>query len=214
MTSPAVDGVVFDAFGTLLRITQRTNPYYELLREGRRQGVKLAPESIRIAMTTKHSLSEIAAHLGVFLTPAKRLELNTALKRELASIQAFPDARAAITLLQQAGVKVGICSNLAAAYGPAVRELFPKLDGYAFSYELGALKPDPAIYHSICNQIGVEPGHLFSSTRGRVLMIGDSPRCDRDGPREIGIMGYHLDRSSAGRIKNLKQFTDMVLDQK
>lgn len=212
MTSPAVDGVVFDAFGTLLRITQRTNPYYELLREGRRQGLKLASDSIRIAMTTNHSLSGIAAHLGVVLKPAKSLELNTALKREPSSIQAFPDAEAAITLLQKSGVKVGICSNLAAVYGPFVRELFPQLDGYAFSFELGVMKPMPAIYHSICSQMGVEPGSYYSQEKGRVLMVGDSKRCDRDGPRANGIMGFLLSRSGGGKIQNLTRFAELVVD--
>lgn len=214
MTSPAVDGVVFDAFGTLLRITQRTNPYYELLREGRRQGMKLASDSIRIAMTTNHSFDEITSHLGVVLTPAERLELNTALRRELSSIQAFPDAEAAITLLQTSGVRVGVCSNLAATYGTVVRELFPQLDGYAFSFELGVMKPDPAIYHSICNQIGVEPGHCFSGERGRVWMIGDSPSCDRDGPREVGILGHHLDRTGRGQIQDLEHFARLVIDRR
>lgn len=213
MTSALIEGVIFDAFGTVLRIGRRTNPYRELLREGRRQGLKLASDSIQIAMTMNHSFDEMASYLGVVLTPHKREELNGALQQELVSIQAFPDAKAAIKLLQQAGVKVGICSNLASPYGPVVRDLFAQLDGYAFSFELGVMKPDPVIYHTICNQMGVEPGHFLSSTKGRVLMIGDSPRCDRDGPREIGIMGYQLNRSSVGRIKDLEQFTDMVLDQ-
>ncbi|MDC6378870.1 HAD family hydrolase [Pseudomonas graminis] len=213
MTGTAIDGVVFDAFGTVLRITQRTNAYGQLLREGRRQGLQLAPDSIRMAMTTNHSFDEIASQLGVVLTRAKRLELSTGLKRELASIQAFPDAKAAITLLQQAGVKVGICSNLAASYGPVVREIFPHLDGYAFSFELGVMKPEPAIYHAICNQIGVEPGHGFGSERGRVLMIGDSPSCDRDGPRAVGIMGVLLCRTGAGTIRDLIQFAQLVIDQ-
>lgn len=214
MTSPAVDGVVFDAFGTVLHITQRTNPYRELFREGRRQGLQLTPDSIRIAMTTNRSFHEFASHLGVILSRAKRLELDTALRRDLASIEIFPDAEAAITVLQQAGVKVGICSNLAAPYGPIVRELFPQLDGYAFRFEQGVMKPDPAIYYSICNQMGVEPGHFLSGERGRVWMIGDSPSCDRDGPRAVGILGYHLDRMGAGQIQDLEQFARLVIERR
>jgi HAD superfamily hydrolase (TIGR01549 family) len=136
------------------------------------------------------------------------------LNRELASIQAFPDAKAAIKLLQQAGVKVGLCSNLAPPYGPVVRDLFPQLDGYAYSFELGVMKPDPAIYHSICNQIGVEPGHFFSGGRGRVWMIGDSPSCDRDGPRAVGILGHHLDRTGRGQFRDLEHFARLVIERR
>lgn len=212
MTSPAVDGVIFDAFGTVLRIGQRTNPYRNLLREGRRQGLELAPDSIRIAMTKNHSIYETASHLGIHLTRAQREELASELERELSSIQAFPDAKTAIALLQQAGVKVGVCSNLASPYGPVVREIFPQLNGYAFSFELGVMKPAPAIYHSICSQMDVEPGHLFGGGRGRVVMIGDSKRCDQDGPRLVGMMGLHLDRKRQGAINDLQQFAELVID--
>jgi FMN phosphatase YigB (HAD superfamily) len=213
MTSPPVDGVIFDAFGTVLRISQRTNPYRNLLREGRRQGLELSPDSIRIAMTMNHSIYEIASHLGIHLTRAKSVELSSALERELSSIHAFPDAKMAIALLKESGVKVGICSNLAAPYGPVVREIFPQLDGYAFSFELGVMKPDTAIYHSICSLMEVEPGHYFSSEHGRVMMIGDSKKCDQDGPRLIGVTGLHLDRNGQGAINDLQQFADLVIDQ-
>ncbi|MEX5568830.1 HAD family hydrolase [Pseudomonas syringae] len=213
MTSPAVDGVIFDAFGTVLRIGQRTNPYRNLLREGCRQGLELAPDSIRIAMTTNHSIYETASHLGIHLTRAKRQELASELERELSSIQAFPDAKTAIALLQQAGVKVGVCSNLASPYGPVVREIFPQLNGYAFSFELGVMKPAPAIYHSICSQMDVEPGHVFGGERGQVVMIGDSKKCDQDGPRTIGMMGFHLDRVGRGPVRDLAQFAQLVIDR-
>lgn len=34
----------------------------------------------------------------------------------------------------------------------------------------------------------------------QIAMIGDSPRCDRDGPKAVGIKGFHLDRSDAGPL--------------
>lgn len=36
-----ISAAVFDAFGTVVRIRRRTNPYGALFREGRRQGVML-----------------------------------------------------------------------------------------------------------------------------------------------------------------------------
>jgi HAD superfamily hydrolase (TIGR01549 family) len=208
-----ISAVVFDAFGTIVRIGQRMNPYHELIREGRRQGIALKPEITHIAMTTNLSLGEMASQLGISLTPSKRKELTRALELELSSIKPYPDAVEAISRLRDTGLRVGICSNLASPYGPVVRDLFPKMDGYAFSYELGFMKPDPNIYKDICNQMGVEPGHCFSEKIGRVLMIGDSKRCDRDGPRVAGILGFHLDRSGRGQIQNLKQFAHSVIDR-
>ncbi|KWS28947.1 HAD family hydrolase [Pseudomonas syringae] len=208
-----IDAVVLDAFGTIVRINRRLNPYRELIREGRRQGCDLTLDGTHFMMTTNLSLVEMASQLGIYLSPAKRQELTRALELELASIEPFPDALEAVARLQGAGVRLGICSNLASPYGPVIKELFPNFDGYAFSYEVGAIKPDPVIYQSICSQMDVEPGHHFGGERGRVLMIGDSKRCDQDGPRLVGMMGLRLDRNGNGPIKGLLQFAEMVINQ-
>lgn len=207
-----ISAVLFDAFGTIVRIGQRTNPYRELIREGRRQGIALTAESANIAMTTNLSFDELASSLGISLTPSKREELHRRLEMELASIEPYHDAVEAISLLKEAGIKTGVCSNLASPYGPKVREIFPHMDGYAFSYEVGALKPYPGIYQSICTLMDVEPGHYFGDELGRVLMIGDSQRCDRDGPRVVGISGFYLDRTGHGKIHDLIQFARMVTE--
>ncbi|WP_337993888.1 HAD family hydrolase [Pseudomonas putida] len=212
-SNAVISGVVFDAFGTIVRISRRTNPYRELIREGRRQGVELKPDSLHIAMTANLSLDDMALTLGVALTPSRRQELYRRMEVELSSIEPYADAIEAISLLSAAGIKTGICSNLAGPYGPKVREIFPHMDGYTFSFEAGVMKPDPAIYRLICDQMGVEPGHYFNDTSGRVLMIGDSQRCDRDGPRDAGVMGFHLDRSGRGKIQDLVQFVRMVIDR-
>ncbi|MCF5167546.1 HAD-IA family hydrolase [Pseudomonas congelans] len=207
-----INGVVFDAFGTIVRIGERTSPYVALFREGRKQGVAISLGLTNLAMTTNLSFDELASRLGIVLSASKQKELDRALALELSSIEPYPDAIEAVLRLQNVGVKLGICSNLAAPYGPAVKRLFPEMDGYAFSYQLGAMKPDPAIYHAICNQIGKEPGHYLGSEKGGLVMIGDSKRCDQDGPRSIGIMGLYLDRKGRGSINDLVQFAELVVD--
>lgn len=109
-------------------------------------------------------------------------------------------------------VRVGVCSNLAAPYGAALKRLFPTLDAYALSYEIGALKPDPVMYRSACDLLGVGIGERFGDER--IAMVGDSLRSDCHGPRAVGINGMHLDRSGAGRITNLIDFASLILDQR
>jgi FMN phosphatase YigB (HAD superfamily) len=182
-----------------------------LIREGRRQGVELKPDSTHIAMTMNLSLDELASELGVSLTASKRDELHRRLEAEVSSIEPYPDAIKAISLLKAHGIKTGICSNLASPFGPKVREIFRQMDGYAFSFEAGVMKPDPSIYRLICDQMDVEPGHYFSDGSGRVLMIGDSQNCDQDGPRAVGIAGFYLDRTGRGTIHDLIEFAEMVV---
>ncbi|HGY9635389.1 hypothetical protein [Pseudomonas sp. NMI4491_12] len=68
------------------------------------------------------------------------------------------------------------------------------------------------MYRAVCRDLGVVPGHLFGDA-AQVAMIGDSPHCDRDGPRSVGIKGFHLDRSGTGAIRNLVQFAELVVAQ-
>ena len=208
-----ITGVVFDAFGTLLQIKKQLNPYRQLLRCGVRKGRTRTPSDIATLMTSDHALPEAAVNLGIDVCPEDMCLMQDALKQELASLTPFPDASEAIALLRDNGIKVAICSNLAAEYGATVKHLFPHMDGYAFSYEVGAMKPNLGIYLAVCEQIGIAPGDYFSTHQAQAVMIGDSVRCDQDGPRVAGMMGYHLDRSGRGAINNLVQFARLVIEK-
>lgn len=42
-------------------------------------------------------------------------------------------------------------------------------------------------------------------------MVGDSVRCDRDGPAAIGMAGFHLNRQGGGEVCNLVEFAERLL---
>lgn len=206
-----ISAVVLDAFGTIVRIRQRTNPYGALFREGRRQGLVLTPSSTHFVMTANLTFDQMADHLSIELSPSKRAELNEALGKELASTEPYPDALEAIAKFQESGVIIGICSNLSQPFGPVIRKAFPHVQCHAFSYELGVMKPTPEIYLAVCREMGVEAAHRDDG-KGRVVMIGDSRKCDKDGPGGVGIKGYHLDRSGFGQLSDLMQFANRVIE--
>ncbi len=204
--------ILFDAFGTVIDIKRRFHPYRMLLRLGMQQGLRFGPDALRQLMVFNGSMIGAADLLGIRV-PAQALEaIQDALEEELTSCVPIPDAIEAIEMLKAAGIRTGICSNLAQAYGPTVRRHFPAVDAFAFSYELGVMKPDPLIYQTLCRSLCVMPERDW--TRGgiaSVLMIGDSPRCDRDGPRAVGISGYLLRRNTEGPFGSLVQFATTVL---
>ncbi|UXH38766.1 HAD family hydrolase [Pseudomonas promysalinigenes] len=202
---------IFDAFGTAVRIGHRTNPYRQLLREGIKHGRRPHPGDAHVIMTLNLELHELAEHLGIRLSEPRRVEIESALQAEVDSIEAYPDATQAIAMLQERGVVLGICSNLARPYGAAVKRLFPSIDVYAFSFEVGAAKPDPRIYQALLENIGARPELSAGTAAPEVWMIGDSARCDRDGARAVGIEGHFLDRSGASPIQNLEQYAELVL---
>jgi FMN phosphatase YigB (HAD superfamily) len=133
-------------------------------------------------MTQSLGLREAADYFGIELSPDLLEYAERSLEEELANISAFPDALEAVALLQRAGHRLGVCSNLAQPYGSAIRYYFPGLDAYGFSFEIGSVKPEPMIYQTTCKLLGVQPSCGFGG-QARVMMIGDSQRCDRDGPR-------------------------------
>lgn len=201
--------VLVDGFGTIIRIPSAAHPYRSLLKEGLRNGRRPRPGDIRTIMTFDGDLAEAAELLQITVLPRRLVQIQDALTREVQSIEAFPDAVEAIQALQAQHVRVGVCSNLAAPYGTALKRLFPTLNAYALSYEIGALKPDPVMYRTACKLLGVGIGERFSDER--IAMVGDSMRCDCFGPRAVGVNGLHLDRSGAGKITDLTDFASLIL---
>ncbi|MNF02196.1 hypothetical protein D3C80_2013110 [compost metagenome] len=69
------------------------------------------------------------------------------------------------------------------------------------------MKPDLKIYQHACERLDVAPQHVY--------MIGDSQRCDRDGPKACGIQGFYLGRSDrAGDYADLLSFAQDVLSRR
>jgi HAD superfamily hydrolase (TIGR01509 family) len=81
----------------------------------------------------------------------------------------YSDAIATLTALRAAGVRTGVVSNIGFDIRPlldamGMTDLF---DACVLSYELGRVKPDPAIFRAACSAVDVEPA--------AVLMVGDTP---------------------------------------
>ena len=128
---------------------------------------------------------------------------------KISSMEAFPDALEAVFLLQQRKLLLAVCSNLAFPYGRAVRRLFPTLNAFGFSYEIGVTKPAAWMYQATCKLIGLDLNDVFGANQ--VIMVGDSLRCDCYGPRTVGITGIHLERSKPSGINDLMVFAKHVL---
>ncbi|SBW84519.1 haloacid dehalogenase-like family hydrolase [Pseudomonas veronii 1YdBTEX2] len=194
--------VIFDVFGTTLRIAEGAHPYRKLMRAGIKQGRRPRPEDASILMSGAYGLMEAADLFGIEVSPPELDRLDALLRAEVASIEPYTDAVLCIAALKAAGLKVGICSNLALPYGDAVTRHFPDLDAYGFSFEAGVLKPDRRIYESVLQAMGVGAGATW--------MVGDSQRCDQLGPEEVGIKGHLLQRAG-GELADLMQFGEVAL---
>ncbi|MGS6472834.1 HAD family hydrolase [Pseudomonas aeruginosa] len=205
----AVRGIVFDAFGTLLRIGHRRQPFLQLMKLARAAGRRPRTDDARQLMVENLGLAAAAEHFQVPLQSRQLAELEQDLFQELASVRLYPDALPAIERLQGAGLRVAVCSNLAAPYAIPVQLLLPGLDAYCWSFAVGAIKPEPAIYAQVAQQLGCPVDSL--------AMIGDTLDADCLGPRRCGLHGFHLQRGTAvtpGSFNDLTSFAQFVLDQR
>lgn len=174
--------IAFDAFGTMLHFNgRRINPYARLLVNAQ-DGEKTSRQPFLTRNVPPATFAEV---LGLaHLMPVIEQELA----EEIAAIKPFDDVLDTLRRLQSADHRIVVCSNLAQAYGETVKRLLPGLDGYLFSYEIGAKKPDPATYQVVCDALHCWPEDM--------LFVGDSKRADFDGPRAFGMRAKLIDRKS------------------
>lgn len=173
--------VVFDAFGTLIKpVLHRVSAHRRL---ADMVGQKQMPDRMTI-MTRPVDIETLATEVGrPDVAPFLRREID----QEVAQLCLYDDVEVLLQTLRAAGLKLGVCSNLSADYGPVVRSLLPRLDAHVLSFEVGARKPEPAIYQAACRMLRCHPRD--------VLFVGDSPRADLQGPVAYGMTAVLVDRS-------------------
>jgi HAD superfamily hydrolase (TIGR01493 family) len=88
----------------------------------------------------------------------------------------YPDTATVLAGLQQRGVKTAVVSNIAFDLRPAFDGV-GSVDEFVLSFEVGAVKPDPVIFQTALDRLGV--------AADRTLMVGDSDEAD-GGARALG----------------------------
>ena len=172
-----IKAVCFDAFGTLVEITDKRRPYVKLLKlASPAQRRTLKPRLMREALSIEACLSEFGLSVG---DPEAQAVLAD-LEAECSSILFRRGLPEIWQQLRADDLRIAVCSNLAAPYGPPLEAMLPdRPDALILSYEAGAVKPEPEIYRLVCDRLDLEPG--------QVLFCGDTPLADVDGPRAAGM---------------------------
>lgn len=189
--------VAFDVYGTIADIkARRQAPFRKLLRYGGEMGRTPLPEDMVTIMAHPGGILEAADRLGIRLPARVALELEADLMTELDSVTLFDDVNTTLNMLSNSGLKIALCSNLAEPYAaPIVRQLTIPLNCYAWSFTVGAIKPSPAIYTYVLEQLGCLPE--------QVLFIGDTQDADVDGPKRMGMRARLIDRHKNERLMDI-----------
>ncbi|MDM0122581.1 HAD family hydrolase [Variovorax arabinosiphilus] len=188
-----IKAVAFDVYGTLVQIKDPRRPYRRLLSTLSDMGRPPRADDGARVMSADVGLAEAAELLGMVLPSDVLGKLQADLDAELASVSLFEDVLPAIRWLRACGIRVGVCSNLAGPYAAPVKALLPKLDAYAWSFQVGAVKPEPRMYAHLCEALGARPE--------QVVMIGDTLLADYEGPIAYGMHACHLARTHVSAAK-------------
>lgn len=162
---PDVDGQPLDRAQLIETLTSPITPNLpsELLEAWDRRD--LDPEVHRMV----YLAALTSAHPGV---SADILELAYEMVPSPASWMPYPDTISALRGLRERGIPVAVVSNIPWD----VRGVFERfeaielVDEFVLSYVEGVMKPDPKIFLTACQRIGVPPE--------QTLMIGDSEDAD------------------------------------
>ena len=124
----------------------------------------------------------------------------------------YDDVIPVISDLHERGYKIGVLSNLRRN----MPELCDKLglsqflDFYVSSVDVGAEKPDPAVFIAALEKANVEPSEA--------VHVGDQRRSDVVGAQRVGIHpilldrgGWHTDMTECVRINNLNELQPLLM---
>ena len=219
----AIDAVLFDFSGTLLAVEpaeawlrraatplgltfepdQEAELIERLLWAGRPGGP--APSDLNGTLLDVYAGRDLSpqAHRAAYTTLMARADLpHPRLAEELYDRMfppeawvPYPDAAPVLAALRERGVKIAVVSNIAHDLRPTFEHhgLAQWIDAYVFSYEVDAMKPDPKIFRTACDALGVAPE--------RALMVGDTTA--DAGSVEVGMAALVLPASPPGAIHGL-----------
>ena len=89
----------------------------------------------------------------------------------------YPDTAFVLKALSDKGIKTAVVSNIAFDVRPAFERIGAGADEFLLSFEVGAVKPDPVIFQTALDRLGVAAADT--------VMVGDSDEAD-GAARELG----------------------------
>lgn len=195
-----IKAVALDAFGTIVRIADPRKPYRRLLQIGEAAGRPILSSDPATIMSMGGGMPEVADRLGIGLTPTQLRGLEADVVAEATSVIAYPETLQVLMELHQAGKRLVIVSNLCEPFGVRLKEIIGShVDAYVLSYEVGAVKPDPAMYAAAIEHAACSPVEVF--------FVGDTPLADVEGPTASGMQAKLIDRR--GRHPRIPSFSNL-----
>ena len=195
-----IRAVIFDLYDTLLHLNA------PVISETRRQLALRAgvDTDAWAALWRENVLDRMLGKLGGLEDELRTMlqqlgaDPSPALLRELVEIETagwasgvtlYPETHPTLTALRDRGLKIGLISNCSAQAGDVLSRigLAPYFDALSLSCEVGAMKPDPAIYHHAAAALGVP---LAAS-----MFVADGAFTELDAAQALGMVAVKIEQA-------------------
>jgi putative hydrolase of the HAD superfamily len=198
--------VLLDALGTLVELE---TPWPHLERELAARGVVVDLEAARAAMLAEMAyyrahhdeagdwagLKDLRRRCAAVVQESLGTSLPLADVQDalLAAVRfrAYPEVPAVLERLRAGGARLAVVSNWDVSLHDVLERtaLRPLVDAVVISAELGAAKPDPAIFRAALERLGAQPSEA--------IHVGDSVEHDVAGARAAGLEAVLVARNGA-----------------
>src|SRR5215218_10306588 len=198
--------VLLDALGTLIELE---TPWPHLVDELAARGVVVGEDAAREAMlaemayyrahhdeaSTWPALKDLRRRCAGVIQDRLRTSLPLPEVEDalLAAVRfrAYPEVPAVLVALRAAGARLAVVSNWDVSLHDVLERtrLRDLVDAVVISAELGAAKPDPAIFRAALERLG--------ATAGEAMHVGDSMEHDVAGARATGLDAVLVARDGA-----------------
>lgn len=164
--------VIFDGFGTLVH------------RKCPMSFAQFATEPTEVAIDWKRAMTAPSDWLGW----AASIGQDQALAADLSSIVLYKDIPRTLRMLDYAGIRFSVMSNLASCYGAPLQQALAPFDVHRWflSYADGMKKPDPRYYEHALGCLDL--------SAGEVMFVGDHAKHDVLGPALVGLNAMRVRR--------------------
>ncbi len=230
-----IKAVFFDMYGTLAGFKP---PRFEVQSEAcAKFGVEVTPEGVikgyaaadaymtdenahnPLRLRTEEERDDFFARYERLVLRGSGVEVSLDIARDIwrrllkipHSLAAFDDVAPALSLLKARQLTLGLISNIDRDGGELLADLGLEdyIDFTVTSAEVGAEKPDPAVFKAALSKAGAGPSDA--------VHVGDQPSSDIEGALAVGISPVLLDRDGihpvydrCPRVETLAEIPDLL----
>jgi putative hydrolase of the HAD superfamily len=138
------------------------------------------------ANTPKEYYTRVLERLEIPVNP-ELVEKLASKAAELEKIRLYPDVVPTVDVLKTREIKTAIVTTIPSwRFAPTLEKAHVKIDFICTAREAKAVKPNPKIYLTALNRLGVKPNEA--------LMVGDDLATDVKPPKELGMKAVWLCR--------------------